>query len=378
LRPTGPATSDRAVRAAVAAAIDVADLIAVGSGNGPAARLATTARTLLPSEKVDGPTDPATAGVPAGLPAMTGDPAAAGALLTAAGFTRVQRSDGTARWIRDGRPLSLVVAAPAERNEYRTIATRVVRQLAAAGIDAQLITPPGDELFAGLAAPPTSDDENPTPTSEPAGAGQYGTGNDPVGGQGPSQDPGQDPSSRATGGGGGAPDGAPGSASGRGVLPNQAGLTDTPDPGRPTGTDDPDPDADQAPPGVDAVDLAVVPRPVSGDPAADLMSWYGCPELDGPAGGTGPQPADAVVPDNPSGYCNRALQATMDDLITGASPIGEALAATEAAVWLDLPSIPLYQHAVVMVTGRGVDAIEPGGLLAGMFANAPRWHRTAR
>jgi hypothetical protein len=126
------------------------------------------------------------------------------------------------------------------------------------------------------------------------------------------------------------------------------------------------------------VDIAVVPRPVTADPAADLVSWYGCPEITDTGTGAGPAQVDAARPANPAGYCNRSLQAGMDDLLTGASTLSETLAATEAVLWRDLPAIPLFQHAVVLVSGRGVDAVQPGALLAGPFADAARWRRTGR
>jgi hypothetical protein len=61
-----------------------------------------------------------------------------------------------------------------------------------------------------------------------------------------------------------------------------------------------------------------------------------------------------------------------------ASTLGEALAAVEAALWRDLPSIPLFQHVVVLVSGPDVDNVELGTLLAGPFANAPRWRHPPR
>lgn len=333
IRPTGPAMADARVRAAVAAALDVPDLVAVGTGNGPAAQLATAARTLLPSQPDYQPTAPADRPSAVGSAVATPDPTAVAELLTQAGFERLPLPDGRPRWVRAGRSLNVVVAAPAERGDYVLIATRVVRQLAAAGIDAQLLTPSGDDLFAGLTTPPTQPPVAPTAPTTVA---------DPTGSEAPAG------------------------------VDAQAEGTST------SATQPPAPE----PPAADRVDLAVVPRPVSGDPAADLASWYGCPDLDGPLAGRGPAPADAdaVPPDNPAGYCDPALRAIMDDMLTGASPVGQALAPTEAALWRDLPSIPLYQHAVVMVSGKGVgaDAVGPGGLLAGMFADAPRWQRPAR
>lgn len=325
LRPSGSDLSDARVRAAVAAALDVPDLVAVGTGNGPAAQLTTAARTLLPTQPGYQPTGSvATAGL-AGPAASSpgGGPAGVAALLVAAGFERFQLPDGRPRWARAGQALSLVVAAPAERADYVLVATRVVRQLAAAGIDARLATPTGDDLFAELTLPP-----DPAAEDDRAAAG--------------------------------------GQAASLATSPMDVSIQPA-EPG-------------EASPALDQVDLAVVPRPVSGDPAADLVSWYGCPDLDGPVAGRGPSAVqtDLVPLENPVGYCNPALQAAMDDLLTGASPVGQALAPTEAEVWQDLPSIPLYQHAVVMVSGRGVVSVEPGSLFAGTFADASQWTRPSR
>lgn len=300
LRPVGPNLADPRVRTAVVAALDWQELVEVGSGNGPAAQLPARARTLLPSQPgyastiPDGVTDPA-----AGQARVT-------QLLTSAGYQHT----GT-QWLRDGQPLTLVVAAPAERAAYRTAAARVVRQLAAAGIGAQLITPSGDELFGALDAPAARDTavrtRSTTPTPTPSGPGATTT------------------------------------APPRSVA--------------------------------DGVDLAVVPRPISGDPAADLLSWYGCPRSAAISGGDGSTlapPVSEATAANPAGYCNPALQAGMDDLLIGASALADVLPATEAALWRDLPSVPLFQHAVVLVTSRAV-TIQPGSLLAGPFAGAPRW-----
>jgi ABC-type transport system substrate-binding protein len=312
LRPAGPRLADTGLRGAVAAALDLDDLVQLGSGNGPAVQLPAEALTLLPSQPGYQPT------VPAGLPTMRADPAEVAALLTAAGYQRVH-----GKWLRDGSPLRLVVAAPAERAAYVTLAIRVVRELTAAGIEAELITPSGDQLFASLEAPtqPTSPGR-PGPTTE----------------QAPTLAP--DPSTTGT-----ASDTAP-----------------TP-----------------AEPAVLGIDIAVVPRPVTGDPAADLVSWYGCASAtDGAAGPTTPVAATTRAPANPAGYCDPALQATMDDLLTGAGAVGESLAVTEAAIWRALPTIPLFQHAVVLVTGPAVAGVQPGGLLAGPFANAASWWRPPR
>lgn len=282
LRPAGQTLTDPLMRAAVAAAIDLPDLVRLGSGSGPGVELATAARTLLPSQPGYTPT----------APAIAAGPAATAAALAAAGYEQV---DG--QWLRAGQRPTLLVAAPAERPAYVAVAQRVVRQLGASGIEAQLLTPSGDELFSALAA------------AQPLGANS-----------------------------------------------------------RPRG----------AAPDLRAVDIAVVPRPVSGDPAADLVSWYGCAAAESPVPATGPAQLDVGEPGNPSGYCDPGMQANLDDLLSGASTITEAVPVIEATLWRDLPSIPLFQHAVVLVTARTVEGAEPGSLLAGPFAAAAGWRRTGR
>jgi ABC-type transport system substrate-binding protein len=76
------------------------------------------------------------------------DPDTARRLFTAAGYTR-----GAAGWERAGQPLRLVVAAPANREPYGTLAARVVDQLRAGGISAELREVDPDELFGTLLGP---------------------------------------------------------------------------------------------------------------------------------------------------------------------------------------------------------------------------------
>jgi ABC-type transport system substrate-binding protein len=360
LRPAGPRLSDRRLRLAAAAALDRDDLVRLGSGSGPAAALPAAALTLLPSEPGYDPTRPAPGPVAlGGLPAMRADAGEVAELLTSAGYRRI----GT-QWVRGGRPLRLVVAAPAERAVYRSLAGRVVRELTAAGIGADLITPTGDELFAALAAP--------RPPAGPQRGGSRASGRfaQRVDSAGPGEPPtaeGSEPA--ATPAAGSEPPGA-----GPTVLSSGPPVPAT---SGPTSTTLPPQEAAQA--AARGVDIAVVPRPVTGDPAADLVSWYGCPAgTGGAAAGTGATDGGGGRAANPAGYCNRDLQASMDDLLTGAVTFGDTLAATEAALWHDLPCVPLFQHAVVLVSGPTVDTVRPGALLAGPFAGAAGWRRAPR
>lgn len=137
VRPTGPHLSQLAVRQAVLALVDRQALIAVGTGNGPPAQLVASAQVLAPSAAGYAPTIPATA--------LT-DRARAHRLLADAGY-----AGPSGGWSRDGQPLRLVIAAPAEREPYIRVAEELRRQLVAEGVNAVVITPTADELFPALA-----------------------------------------------------------------------------------------------------------------------------------------------------------------------------------------------------------------------------------
>lgn len=136
LRPAGTVLGDQRVRTAVAAALDRPSLIATGVASGPSAGLQADSQVLAPSQPGYRPTAPSTG------PPVRPDPAVTRRLLTAAGYTR-----GPTGWERSGRPLRLVVAAPADREPYGVLAARVVDQLRGAGIQAELRTVDPDELF---------------------------------------------------------------------------------------------------------------------------------------------------------------------------------------------------------------------------------------
>ncbi|RKT83342.1 ABC-type transport system, substrate-binding protein [Saccharopolyspora antimicrobica] len=152
LRPDSRALADIKTRQAVLAALDRPALIEAGTGGGPAEQLQSHAQVLAPSEPGYTPTEPAGA-----FPAKP-DPARVEKLLDEAGY---QRSGGA--WMRDGRPLNLVIAAPFEHESYIRVAEEAARQLREQGIQATVVTPTGDQLFGEMLA------ANPK-TGEPGGA----------------------------------------------------------------------------------------------------------------------------------------------------------------------------------------------------------------
>ncbi|MGH3787351.1 MAG: ABC transporter family substrate-binding protein [Pseudonocardiaceae bacterium] len=142
LRPGSRVLSDQRVRTAVAAALDRPSLIATGVAGGPSAALQADSQVWAPSAPDYRATAPAS-----GIP-MAMDPDTVRRMLTDAGY-----APGPAGWARAGRPLRLVVAAPADREPYGTLAARVVNQLRTAGIEAELREVDPDELFGTMLGP---------------------------------------------------------------------------------------------------------------------------------------------------------------------------------------------------------------------------------
>lgn len=284
LRPASEVLDDQQVRLAVAAALDRPSLIATGVAGGPSAMLQADSQVLAPSQPGYQPT------APAGVPVQP-DPTAVSRLLTTAGYTR-----GAPGWTRAGRSLRLVVAAPADREPYGVLATRVAEQLRAAGIQVELrLIEPGELFGAGLD-----------------------------------------------------PDVEPNRMSRRQPTPDDSGVLGA------------------------EVDIVVVPQPAAGDPGTQLASWAGCP-LVVPAS-FGPAPA------NPAGFCDLSLQPLIERALTGDEPITPGAgsvpaesARLESDLWELVVTIPLYQHASLMVTTSPLHGVTPGTPLEGPFDGAQRW-----
>lgn len=148
LRPNSPRLANEKVRAAAVAALDREKLIHVGTGGGPADELWSRSQVMAPSERGYRPT---ISEMPTGP-----RPERVAQLLSEAGYEYQSGS-----WVRDGRPLSLVIAAPFEHQQYVEIARAAAEQLQEQGIQAQVQTPTGDELFGEmLPANPLSDDSD--------------------------------------------------------------------------------------------------------------------------------------------------------------------------------------------------------------------------
>ncbi len=168
LRPSSPSLTDVRVRNAVASALNREDLTAAGTQGGPADQLPAHAQVLAPSETGYTPTEP-----PGAFPGEP-DGAEVARLLNEAGY---QRSGGA--WVRDGRPLSLVIAAPFDNEQYIRIAEETADQLRQQGIRANVITPTGDQLF-GEMLPANPRTENPGANSVDIAVAPRPAGGDPA------------------------------------------------------------------------------------------------------------------------------------------------------------------------------------------------------
>lgn len=118
------------------------------------------------------------------------------------------------------------------------------------------------------------------------------------------------------------------------------------------------------------IDIAVVGQAGGGaDVASALSSMYGCrPD----------QLVDktkAAVPANPLGFCDPALQPTIDAALTGTTPIADALSALEPELWRRNVAIPLFQLADTLAIGSGISGVTAGPPMVGPFGSAVNWTR---
>lgn len=115
-------------------------------------------------------------------------------------------------------------------------------------------------------------------------------------------------------------------------------------------------------PSTDGVDIAVVPQPIAADPAAAVVSWFGCPLV---------VPARLEpAPPNPAGFCDITLQPMMESALVGTDPLTEAV---DRALWERAVTIPLYQQASLLVTTDELRGVSPGSPWEGPFHGAGGW-----
>lgn len=135
LRPGSATLGDDTVRDAVAAALDRDALIAAAQAHAQGS-LRADAFARAPSQPEYRPT------LPADAPIARTDPSAVVALLGKAGYTHV---DG--KWLKDGKPLTLTIAAPKGSPALVRLARLARRQLAEQDIAAKVVTPDPNTLF---------------------------------------------------------------------------------------------------------------------------------------------------------------------------------------------------------------------------------------
>ncbi len=128
-RPAAPQLADVRVRQAVFNALNRDELIAIGSRNGPGSKLRADSLVVPPSKAGYQPTYQ-----PNATPYAQ--------LLTEAGYTQQN-----GQWLRDGKQLTLTIAAPAGVEPYVTVASQVQRQLSLSGIAGRVLTTPPNQLF---------------------------------------------------------------------------------------------------------------------------------------------------------------------------------------------------------------------------------------
>nr|WP_245866291.1 ABC transporter family substrate-binding protein [Prauserella marina] len=141
----------------------------------------------------------------------------------------------------------------------------------------------------------------------------------------------------------------------------------------PVSTDPEDQSTTQS--GTVVVDIAVVPQPISADPASTLASAFGC----GPGWDSEEDASDTTVtPANPAAFCDEVLQPTIESALTGDEPLDETLSTVEPALWQANIAIPLFQLADTLAIGSSVAGVSSGPPMTGPFSSAVNWTRAQR
>jgi ABC-type transport system substrate-binding protein len=119
-----------------------------------------------------------------------------------------------------------------------------------------------------------------------------------------------------------------------------------------------------------SANIIVAPRPVSDNPVAVLASMYGCPVRIGDSA--------TLPPGNITGFCDTSLQPTIDQALTGATPLPDAIANVEPRIWRQSVAIPLFQQADSVAVRSELtigDVIAP---LNAPFGSAVTWQRNPK
>ncbi|MBO0839504.1 MAG: ABC transporter family substrate-binding protein [Sciscionella sp.] len=311
LRPASPRLADIRVRTAVADAIDRDALITAGSGRSGTGDAGKPSRAdalvLAPSQAGY------TSTMPGSAPGVKPDPAGVRANLTAAGYTKTSTG-----WALGGKPLKLVIAAPAGDEPYVSLAKAVQRQLASAGIAASVITPNADKLF-----------------------DQQLKGPDTPGGVEP-------------------------------ASPDTVDIVLGP---RPLTTDAASTLATEF--GCQPIDAG---GSTGSTGATGSIGSSGSPSSSGSASASGTPGTSTAnkVPANPAGFCYQPVQQTITAAITGRTPLPSALAEIEPQLWRQVVVLPLFQLTDEVAIRTDLAGAKPTPPLYGPFVNAVSWKRTGK
>lgn len=357
LRPVATLADDQ-VREAVEALIDRDKLIEAGAEGGPSGHDRAGAHVRAPSDADYRAT------LPADASPRHPQPRKARRLLEAAGYEQVA---GT--WTRDGRPLSLALAAPGQRQPFKAVADELTRQLVEAGIEVRDTTPESArELFNRLLAPEGSTDGGVQvdiavvgrPVSgDPAStlASSYGCT--------PLLSAGEDDGDED----GTGPDGGDEAGTGSGDGDEDGGATDE-------STESADGRSEERTPGGtgDGSADGAAESGESGDGTGqESESGSGTDETE--SAQSGDEEGGPVRPANPAGYCDPELQPAVVDALTGSKPLDEVLRTVEPALWEAGVTIPLFQPTDTVAVTSEVDGVRIAPRSPGPFASAVEWSR---
>ena len=333
LRPVGELADDQ-VREAVGALLDRDALIKAGAEGGPSASHRASAQVRAPSD------EDYSATIPRGAPRHP-QPKRAAQLLREAGF---EREAGT--WTRDGRPLSLALASPGEQEPYASVAEELSRQLVDAGIEVRDVEPesarelynhylaPGDS---GADAMPVDIAVVPQPVSaDPASTLASSFGCAPAG----------DPASGVAGDGDEGTDGD----SGESAPPTSTSR----EPDREGGGE-----SDQ---GAESTEGA--------ENTEDAESAESTESAEG-----NDSESEELRSANVAGYCDPSLQPFIEDALTGATPLSDALATAEPSLWHAGVTIPLFQPVDTVAVSTGVEGVRTSEHPTDPFRSAVDWTR---
>src|SRR5690606_31285148 len=250
-------------------------------------------------------------------------PKRAAQLLREAGFGR---EAGT--WTRDGRPLSLALASPGEQEPYASVAEELSRQLVDAGIEVRDVEPesarelynhylaPGDS---GADAMPVDIAVVPQPVSaDPASTLASSFGCAPAG----------DPASGVAGDGDEGTDGD----SGESAPPTSTSRESDREGGG---------ESDQ---GAESTEGA--------ENTEDAESAESTESAEG-----NDSESEELRSANVAGYCDPSLQPFIEDALTGATPLSDALATAEPSLWHAGVTIPLFQPVDTVAVSTGVEGV---------------------